>query len=175
MGLYQLPDRLGGGTYPGRLCGCLDSETVELDMGDGSMMHLSAAAVTEVAPDEPPQGSIVFDADGDAWHHKDEFWWYGSRMVLWEQLCSERGPLTPYGQAPSQPVEGLPIRTDLVSGLPAEFWDAAGRRRLIVDEGKRTGQLLFQGAEGDAFSRTVILERDEALALAWTVLVAVSS
>lgn len=177
MGLFKTPDWLGANTYEG----VPDEEEPDLiwleipGFGAKGFPRNLLTEIVPVVPDEPEKGTVVFDCDGDAWHHKDEFWWFGSRFGTWEELNTDRGPLTPYGQAPlAQPGTWLPLRTDLVSQLPAEFYDAGGRRKLLVDWGKHAGQLKFQGVEGEAFSRAVIIEREDALALAWTVLAAAS-
>ena len=152
--VYQLPEWLGSHQYPGEPDET-EPDVIWLEIPGFGAKGFPRGLLTEIppaVPDEPEKGSIVFDADGDAWHHKDELWWFGARMVTWEQLHSERGPLTPYAQAPpAQAGTVVALRTELVLELPAEFYDAGGRRKLLVDWAKHPGQLKFQAVEGEAF------------------------
>lgn len=169
MTLYQMPEWLGGQQFKA-VDGGDDDGRIGLAVGDGRIMRVPVALVTAVAPilaPEPPVGSIGIDSDGDAWHHKDEEWWFGSLALSWADLNAQRGTITVYGAGPaaqpSEPAEALPF----------DFPDFQGRRLLRVDRGNRPGQIKFQVWEGQAFGRVAVLGAAEAEAAAWSVLAAV--
>ncbi len=58
--LYRLPHSLGSQIYPGRKCGCLDSTTVEIDLGSDNTLHVPEAILTIIAS-EPDTGPLRFD------------------------------------------------------------------------------------------------------------------
>jgi hypothetical protein len=179
MSRYQLPESLGGATVDGRACSCFESgdPVVEIADGHGGYVHIRETVLTLVAPAEPPQGSIVLDSSGDAWHRKDDFWWFGSRMVTWAQLLKEHdGNVQLYGSAP-EPVSGQPFRFgfELARELPATFIALAMPpahvpRELQIAPGKSAGQFRIQVNEGTNYGRAAVLTHAEAEAAAWSIL-----
>lgn len=172
--LYQLPSDFGGHRLTGFICGCLDSTTVELDLGAAGTMHLPASLLVEVTPDEPAVGTVAIDAAGDVWHHKDDLWWWGNQCITWAVLYEKHGPLTELGAAAPAAEPGPLVRHDLVEPLPMDLTsDGPSGRVLSIDHAKVRGYFKFQVVEGQQFGRAAIIAYADAEAAAWSILAAV--
>lgn len=171
--MFQLPADLGGGTVPG----IRDGNFVKLDLPVLGGIIVAAHLVTELAPPppalpaEPPVGTIVFDPDGDLWHHKEQGkWFFGAACCTWDEWVARFGE--PTAVASTGPAETYTAveRYDLAAELPVEIPTVLPGRAVAVTVGRNGDQLIVQVNQDNLFGRAGILDADAAERVGWTLI-----